>query len=354
MGIDSNAPTLFEFVRRDDFVAREFSESAMLMRMIDFEVALADVLERVGLIPEPTVSAAKENIKEFVPDMELIRECTERDGVPVPELVRQLREAAGEECSACLHLGATSQDLIDTALVLALKNVNSHFESLGKRLDLAFERMESEFGLGEVMARTRMQNAEPMLAKFRIKSWRRPLLSQLERLESLRSRLEALQFGGPTGDRSRLGRESSEVSRQLALALGIRDPGHAWHAERGTLAEYAAWNATLAGILGKFGLDMAFMAQMGEISLAYTGSSSSMPHKSNPIRAELLVSLARFSATLVSGCHQALVHEQERSGSAWMLEWMLLPQICEATGASLNCAVSLANSVQHFGHAPKT
>ncbi|MCY4461792.1 MAG: 3-carboxy-cis,cis-muconate cycloisomerase [Albidovulum sp.] len=340
---------LFEFLRRDEFVAREFSETAMISRMIEFEKHLAAALGAVGAVPKSEISAALRKLADFAPDTKLIRECTERDGVPVPELVRQLRAAAGAQFGTGLHLGATSQDLIDTALVLALKNVNAYFLSRLNRLGGAFERLSAEFGDVEVMARTRMQNAEPMLARFRIESWRRPLDSHRKRLESLGPQLERLQFGGPTGDRSRLGSRADDVARILADALGLCEPGHGWHSERDSLAEYASWNSALAGILGKFGQDVALMAQMGEVRLLNAGGSSSMPHKSNPIKAELLVSLARFNATLVSGFHQALVHEQERSGAAWMLEWMVLPQACAVSGASLVGAESLANSIAEFG-----
>ena len=96
------------------------------------------------------------------------------------------------------------------------------------------------------------------------------------------------------------------------------------------------------------------MAQNGidEIALSATGTSSAMPHKQNPVLAETLVTLARFNATQLAGMHHALVHEQERSGAAWTLEWMLLPQICIAAGASLRIALELAGSITAMGSDP--
>ena len=107
----------------------------------------------------------------------------------------------------------------------------------------------------------------------------------------------------------------------------------------------------MTGSLGKFGQDVALLAQseVGEIRLASGGGSSAMPHKVNPVGAEVLVTLARFNATLLSGMHQALVHENERSGAAWTLEWMLLPQMMAATGAALATAQRLLPDIAFRG-----
>jgi 3-carboxy-cis,cis-muconate cycloisomerase len=129
----------------------------------------------------------------------------------------------------------------------------------------------------------------------------------------------------------------------LAEGLGLGLPERPWHADRTRLAEIAVWLAGLSGSLGKIGQDVALMAQneIAEIRLAGGGGSSAMPHKENPVGAETLVTLARFSATQVSGMHHALIAEQERSGAAWTLEWMLLPPLAVAAGAGLRTATAL-------------
>ena len=108
--------------------------------------------------------------------------------------------------------------------------------------------------------------------------------------------------------------------------------------------EFAGWLSLVTGSLGKIGQDIALLAQMGAIVLAGGGKSSAMPHKSNPVPAEALVALARFNATQLSGIHHAVVHEQERSGAAWTLEWMILPQMIVATAASLSRAAALLDA----------
>jgi 3-carboxy-cis,cis-muconate cycloisomerase len=137
-------------------------------------------------------------------------------------------------------------------------------------------------------------------------------------------RLLRLQCGGPVGISS---------GDNLAAHLGLVAPAKSWHTMRDGFGELAGWLSLVSGSLGKIGIDISLMVQQGidEISLVGGGSSSAMPHKLNPILAELLVTLARYNATQVSGMHQALVHEQERSGAAWALEWMILPNMLNAT-----------------------
>jgi 3-carboxy-cis,cis-muconate cycloisomerase len=115
------------------------------------------------------------------------------------------------------------------------------------------------------------------------------------------------------------------------------------------MVEFASYLALVSGSLGKIGQDLALMAQMGEVGLKAGGGSSAMPHKQNPVQAELLVTLARYNAVQASGMHHAMVHEQERSGAAWTLEWMLLPQMAVATGRGLTVAITLIGDIERMG-----
>ena len=142
----------------------------------------------------------------------------------------------------------------------------------------------------------------------------------------------------------------------LAEMLGLQPAAKSWHSDRSVIVEFAGWLSLVTGSLGKVGLDIALMSQNGidEIRLSAGGASSAMPHKQNPVLAESLVTLARFNATLLTGMHGALVHEQERSGSAWTLEWMLMPQMCVATGAALRNAATLLKSIETIGNSAST
>ena len=334
----------------DPVLAPLFSPEAELEAMLRFELALASAEEDAGILPPGTADALKAKIDDFEPDREALRATTARDGVCVPELVRQWRTAAGDALGPHLHFAATSQDVVDTALVLRLKPALDEIEARLQRLIAGLDAVAARFGDREMMAHTRMKRALPLRCAHRIARWQKPLIARLADLPPLRAGLLRLQFGGPVGVLETLGDKAEPVSATLAETLGLENGG-CWHDDRTPLADYAAWLASISGTLGKFGQDVALMAQdeVAAIRLAGGGGSSAMPHKSNPVAAEVLVALARFNATLVSGMHHAVVHENERSGAAWTLEWMLLPQMTVAAGASLRCALELAESIEEMG-----
>jgi 3-carboxy-cis,cis-muconate cycloisomerase len=185
----------------------------------------------------------------------------------------------------------------------------------------------------------------------RILTWHLPLAGHLERLETLRPKIETVQIGGAAGDRKALGYKADDVVGEVAKSLGLAPTDKAWHAMREGVADYASFLSLVTGSLGKIGQDIVLMSQQGinEITLSGGGGSSAMPHKQNPVAAELLVTLARFNATQVSAMHHAMIHEQERSGAAWSLEWMILPQMAMATARALAVALDLTQNVTRIG-----
>jgi 3-carboxy-cis,cis-muconate cycloisomerase len=187
----------------------------------------------------------------------------------------------------------------------------------------------------------------PIVAADKLRGWREPLVRHIRRVDELRPRLLVVQLGGAVGNREGLEGKADMIVAELARLLGL-GAGPCWHVERDALAEFASWLSLVTGTLGKIGADIALMAQneIGEVKLAEGGGSSAMPHKSNPVGAEALVALARFNATMLGAQHQSLVHGNERSGAAWTLEWLVLPQMVVAAGAALNLAARLCDRLQ--------
>lgn len=333
----------------DAEVAGLIGPEAELAAMCAFETALAEAEAAEGVIPKDAALAIAGALAGFRADREALAAGAARDGVVVPELVRQMRAAVGEAHGPHVHFGATSQDVIDTALVLRLK---AALPALGARLDAVaatLQDLADRFGDRPLMGRTRMQAAIPITAGDRLASWRGPLVRQRARLEGVAEEVLAVQFGGAAGTLEKLGARGPAVRAGLAARLGLGDAAQ-WHSQRDRIALLAGWLAATAGVLGKFGQDVALMAQSGgEIVLASGGTSSAMPHKANPVGAETLAALARFAAVQAGGLNQALVHEQERSGAAWTLEWLLLPPLVIATAASLRTAGDLASGIRSIG-----
>jgi 3-carboxy-cis,cis-muconate cycloisomerase len=334
----------------DDEAASCFTVEADIAAMLRFESCLAKAEAEEGVIPEAAAEAIAQGCAALAPDTGKLRAGTARDGAVVPALVDQLREAVGERHAADVHFGATSQDVVDTSLVLRLKPVLSLYRlRLGELLS-ALDGLAICHGEKPLLGRTRMQAAIPMTVADRLRSWRAPLARRLEDLAAVEETVLVLQFGGPVGTLEKLGDKGRLVRRRLAGLLDLREAGP-WHSERDRFACLADWLSLMTGSLGKLGQDVALMAQNGidEIELSGGGGSSSMSHKHNPVKAEALIALARFNAAQLSAMHQALVHEQERSGAAWALEWMVLPQMAMATSAALRTALDLVGSVQRMG-----
>jgi 3-carboxy-cis,cis-muconate cycloisomerase len=334
----------------DEEASRYFSVEAEIEAMLEFERALAEAEAESEIIARDAAAAIVTALASFRPDTALLRAGVAKDGVVVPELVRQIRAAVGEPHGDRVHFGATSQDVIDTGLVLRLKSVVEHLGLLLTETLIRFASLEERFGGSALTGMTRMQPAIPIKVGDRVTAWRTPLERHQERLLEQSTRLLVVQFGGAAGTLEKLDDKGPAVRAALAAKLGLADAPQ-WQSQRDALADFAGWLSLLTGSLGKFGQDIALMAQGGtEIVLSGGGGSSAMPHKQNPVKAEALVALARFNATQLSGMHQALVHEQERSGAAWMLEWLLLPQMVVATAASLRLAAELAGQVESLGH----
>jgi 3-carboxy-cis,cis-muconate cycloisomerase len=326
----------------DEEVGALFSNEAELAAMLQAEAALAEAEAKARLIGDDAARQIAEACGSFQADWNKLAEGLGKDGVIVPEFVRQLRAAVGETHAKAVHLGATSQDIIDTALVLRLKAAVAVIDCRLDALMAGLGRLKDRDGAVPLMAHTRMQQALPFTASDKIDTWVQPLARHREALRSLAARLLVVQLGGPIGTRGELKGHGDAVADAMAAILGL-GPAPSWHSQRDRIGEFAAFLSLLSGTLGKIGQDIALMAQneVGEVRLASGGGSSAMPHKSNPVPAEVLVTLARFNAGLLGTLHQALVHENERSGAAWTLEWMILPQMVISAAAGLNRAMAL-------------
>jgi 3-carboxy-cis,cis-muconate cycloisomerase len=328
--------TLLAALTGDQEIEALLADAAQVAAMVRFELALAQAEAEVGLISSDAATAIAAGLADFTPDWDGLRAGMARDGVVVPALVAQLRTRIAAPHREALHKGATSQDAIDTALVLQLGEIIAVLLARLTALLDAVEGLAARHGAQPLMAHTRMQRALPYTVGAKLSTWSAPLRRHLVALQVVRRSLLVIQLGGPIGDRSSFGAQGEAVARLLArqLDLGLAEP---WQSARDPLIGFGGLLAGLSGTLGKIGADVSIMAQneIGAVTLAGGGGSSSMAHKSNPVRAEVMVALARYNAGMSGVLQQAMVHENERSGAAWTLEWLALPPIVIATGAGL-------------------
>lgn len=342
----------------DAEAAAIWSPDRQLAHMLRVEAAYTRALGAAGSCPATKAERAARVFETFEPDYAALRSGTARDGVPVPDLVRQIMLAAGADADV-IHEGMTSQDVIDTALAMTLQAFNNLLAARLTGLSDAFSDLTTRYGDVTIMGRTRMQAALPIRFAQRVSGWSLPIKSHLARLAAMRPGVECLQLGGAVGDRAAIGANANAVAAEMANSLGLLDRSVAWHNQREAIVDYAGILSLITGTAGKMGQDICLMAQqgIGEVQVSGGGGSSAMPHKQNPVLAELLVTLARFNATQIAGMHHSLVHEQERSGAAWGLEWMILPQMAITTARSVAAAQELCGlitlSTQPEGSTPQ-
>lgn len=324
---------------------------ADIAAMISVEVALARACGEQGLIPANAAQVIGLAAADFEPEMNSLARDTLRDGVVVAGLVKQLRAHVGEPHGDFVHFGATSQDVIDTALALRLGTILDLFGARLERLVETLTTLEERFGGSRLMGRTRMQAAIPITSGDRIAVWRGLVGRALAGLDGVRAANLILSLAGPAGTSDRFGADIGTIRETMAGLLQLSVPDYIPHAARDRIVLLGGWLSEVTGALGKIGQDVALMAQneIGEIRLSGAGGSSAMAHKQNPVLAEVLVTLARFNAVQISGLHQALIHEQERSGAAWTLEWLILPQMLNATGTALLHAQAMLDAVERIG-----
>jgi 3-carboxy-cis,cis-muconate cycloisomerase len=348
MSISPVDSALYGGLFSDHEVAEAFSDSAVIRAMLEVEAALARVQGRLGVIPEDAAARISDVASSFEPDIGGVAAGAEKAGVPIIPLVEQLRSAVGGEAATYVHWGATSQDIVDTGLVLRLRDVADLLAERIDRLSGALAKLADDHRGTVMAAHTRSQQALPTSLGLKAAIWLSPLIDHAARLQELRPRLLAVQLGGAVGTLAALGDRGIEVMEALGRELDLTAPAVPWHVQRDNVAEFAGFLSLVTGSVAKMAQDMILLAQseVGELRPGAGGGSSTMPQKSNPVACEVMVTAARSNAALLSAMHQAMIQEHERGAPGWQLEWLTLPQMAVTTGATLKHAISVVETLQ--------
>ncbi len=339
---------LYRGLFSDDPTAALFSDSAEIRAMLLVEGALARVQGQLGLIPETAAAAIDRAAREVLIDPAALARETAVNGVPVPALVAAFRkEMAAPELAQYIHWGATSQDVMDSALALRLRRVLALWQDRLAALRGALGDLAAQHAALPMAARTYGQVAVPTSFGAVIAGWGWPLLQHTQDLQALAPRLARVSLSGAAGTLAAMGPTGPQVRAGLAAALDLHDPGHSWHSDRSGIAAFAAWMAGLLASLGKQGEDLILMTQSGleEVRIAGAVGSSTMPQKQNPVGPSVLVALARQGGALAGALQGAAIHRQQRDGAAWFTEWLTLPQLAISTGRALALAGDLAGRI---------
>lgn len=340
--------SVFSAFGSDAESAALFSGAAELAAMLEVEAALALAEADAGLFSPETGERLATAIREAEVDTDILRAGIVRDGVPVPALVAELRRQLPEDLAPLVHWGATSQDIIDTGLILRLRECLDLMERRLRDLARLIANLADSHRNTSMAARTRMQQATPTSFGLKAAGWLSSLLRHQEELSALRQNLLVVSFAGASGNLAALGNAAADVEAALARRLGLGLPVTPWHTERDRLLKTGAWFAGVTATLGKSGQDLILLAQseVGEIRLGASGGSSTMPNKANPVAAELLVTLARNSAADLSTLYQGALQEHERSGTGWPMEWDSLPRLATKSSSALATALEVFSGLE--------
>jgi 3-carboxy-cis,cis-muconate cycloisomerase len=327
-------------------VAPEVSERALLQAMLDVEVALMQALAIAGIAPPDATTELAGIADASTFDLAEIGRSAGDKGTPVPGILSALRSRLSDEAAAHLHQGATSQDIVDTAVMLVAHR------ALAPLLDQLADAADACAALARrhratlAPGRTLMQQALPLTFGLKAANWLTGLDDAHAELAEVRDRVLAIQLGGAVGTLAALGDSGLEVVAEVARRLGLVEPALPWHTIRLRPARLSSALGAALGVMGKVAGDVVLLAQT-EVAEATEGGgdgrggSSTMPHKRNPVGAVTVVACAQRAPGLVATIFSAMGQEHERAAGAWQAEWEPLLELLRLAGSAATVLAEL-------------
>lgn len=314
-----------------------FDEEVIIQRWLDFEAALATVQGRLGLIPEQAARVIGERARvEFI-DMDAVREGYIRSRNSVIPVLGALRKACGN-AGQYVHFGATTQDVLDTALVLGVRQAMGILYRDLMTIEARLLELAHEHAGTPMVGRTHGQQALPVTFGLKVAIWAGEVRRGIERLKVAYAGLRYGQLGGAAGTMAALGPEAFEVARETLCILGLEHDPASWHTSRDSMAEAAMALSILSMTLAKIANEIFQLqkTEVGELSEPPPGgaaSSSTMPHKQNPVICQRVAALSRHIRPLAMTVLDSMGHEHERDPRCLWSEWLAMPQVCIYAGA---------------------
>jgi 3-carboxy-cis,cis-muconate cycloisomerase len=333
-----------------------FGEPALFRNCAVVEAALARAQARLGIIPNEAAAAISRVAEAIVGgsqplDFERLKRETATVGFPILPLVRQLAEWAGD-AGRWLHWGATTQDIMDSAVVLQIRDGLALIEAELETLRGHLAALAKKYRDTPMPGRTFFQQALPITFGYKAAVWLSSFDRHAERLAEVKKRVLVVQFGGAVGTLASLGsgQEALATVGELARELGLAEPAITWHVARDTIAETVQFLALVGGSLGKIADDVMLMSatEFGEAAEPFEagrGSSSTMPQKRNPISCGVIVAAARALRQQAGLALDAMVNSFERNAAAWHLEWIAVPEAFGYAAGALHQTVFLTGGL---------
>ena len=316
-----------------------FSDEGMVAAHVQVEVALATVEGRLGVIPAEAAATIARLADAKRIGLAQLKQKTDVVGYPIVGLVAQLAKQCGE-AGKYLHWGATTQDIMDTGLVLQLRDALALIDADLAAIEVALAGLAGKHKMTVMAGRTHLQHALPLTFGYKAAVWLSMVQRHRRRLSELKPRVLVGQFGGAAGTLASLGDKGLAVHDALMAELGLGRPDIPWHVARDGVAEAVAFLGLVTGTLAKIATDVMLMMQteVGEVFEPFEegrGSSSTMPQKRNPISCEFIVAAAKVVRQQAGLMLDGMAADHERATGPWQLEWVALPQAFIAAGGAL-------------------
>ena len=339
-GAPDPAGGLFGPVFTTDELAAATSDHAWVAAMLEFEAALAVAEARVGVVPPAAATAIAQRCRDIEVDPAGLGKAARLGASPVIPLVAEVRRGLSPDVAGWAHFGATSQDVLDSALMLVLRQVLDLVLGDLARLAGAAAGLAGRHRSTLMAARTLLQQAAPTTFGRKAAGWLVAAVDATKDLRAVRRDRLAVQLGGPAGTLAALGESGPAVMDALASELGLDAPVLPWHTDRSRVAEISSGLALVAGVAGKVALDVSLLMQtevseVFEPRAAGRGASSALPHKRNPAMAVEVLAASRRAQALAGVVLSGMAQENERAVGAWQAEWQTVPELSRAAGGAV-------------------
>ena len=326
-----------------------FSDTARLAAMLRSEAALARAQARLGFVPE-ALGAALEAIRPQDLDLAALGAATGVAGVPTIPFVKAVQAGLPGELEVHFHKGATTQDILDTALLLQISEALALIAAELAAILAGLARLAAAHRTTPCVGRSYGQHAAPISFGYKAAIWCAGIAEVAAGLPALRKIALTASLGWPVGTLAALGENGPAVAQAFADELGLRAPMISWHTRRARAAETGAWLAILIGALAKMAGDVAHLAstEVGEVTEPHVpgrGGSSAMPHKRNPVGATIILAAHGAAPGHVATLLTAMAAAHERPAGAWHAEWHALPQLFGLASGALREARALAEGL---------
>jgi 3-carboxy-cis,cis-muconate cycloisomerase len=340
---------LLDGLFRSEEVEKWLSDRTCLQAMLSFESALAKAESHAGVIPKSAVQAISQQCKAPLFDLDALSRAAKSAGntaIPVVKALTALVAKNNTEAAGYVHWGATSQDVIDTGLILQLCGALTCIAADIDKLAHALAELATEHRSTVMVGRTWMQHASPTTFGAKVAGWLDAIDRHRARLRETQARCLVLQFGGAVGTHAALEGKGDEVAKNLAQELKLPLAEIPWHSHRDRVAEIATTLGLLVGTLGKIASDISLLSQT-EVAEVFEpaekgrGGSSTMPHKRNPVACAAVLSAATRVPGLVGTMLAAMPQEHERGLGGWHAEWETLPEIVSLAGGTAHTMAAL-------------